>query len=246
MVVLEEHDARFELNLRATRSERLIVIWSESRSTSEAWVLDAAAPESTPRSVGGRRHGVVYHVEHAPSSAGDRMLVVTNDGAVEFRLMTAPVSLDADLDASAWVEARPEHPDERLYRADAFADGVVLSYRSGGAHRLRIVRHDDLAGEGRVLSSRYDGGLSRPLPERAVRRAHRDRRRRELPAAAGLVDGRPRAPGSASTCTAVRRRASTRTPTPWSGVPSRRRTAPRCRRCSYDATTRRSTAPPPA
>ena len=42
VVVLEEHDARFELNLRATRSERLIVIWSESRSTSEAWVLDAA------------------------------------------------------------------------------------------------------------------------------------------------------------------------------------------------------------
>lgn len=158
VVVLEEHDARFELNVRATRSERLIVIWSESRSTSESWVLDAAAPESAPRSVGPRRHGVVYHVEHAPSAAGDRLLVVTNDGAVEFRLMTAPVSLEADLDVSAWVEARPEHPDERLYRADAFADGVVLSFRSGGAHRLRIVRHDDLAGEGRVLSSRYRVG----------------------------------------------------------------------------------------
>ena len=90
VVVLEEHDARFELNLRATRSGRLIVIWSESRSTSEAWVLDADAPESAPRSVGGRRHGVLYRVEHAPSPAGDRMLVVTNDGAVEFRLMTRP------------------------------------------------------------------------------------------------------------------------------------------------------------
>ena len=158
VVVLEEHDARFELNLRAARSGRLIVIWSESRSTSEAWVLDADAPESEPRSVGGRRHGVLYRVEHAPSPAGDRMLVVTNDGAVEFRLMTAPVPLDADQDASAWVEARPEHADERLWQADAFADGVVLSYRSGGAHRLRIVGHDDLAGGGRVLSSRYDVG----------------------------------------------------------------------------------------
>ncbi len=158
VVVLEEHDARFELNLRATRSGRLIVLWSESRSTSEAWVLHADAPESTPRSVGGRRHGVLYRVEHAPSPAGDRMLVVTNDGAVEFRLMTAPVSLEADQDASAWAEARPEHPDERLWQADAFADGVVLSYRSGGAHRLRVVGHDALARDGRVLSSRYDVG----------------------------------------------------------------------------------------
>ncbi len=134
------------------------MIWSESRSTSEAWVLDAEAPESVPRSVGGRRHGVLYRVEHAPSPAGDRLLVVTNDGAVEFRLMTAPVPLAADVDHSAWVEARPEHPDERLWQADAFADGVVLSYRSGGAHRLRVVRHDDLAGPGRVLSSRYQVG----------------------------------------------------------------------------------------
>jgi oligopeptidase B len=158
VVVLEEPDARFELNLRPTRSGELIVIWSESRSTSEAWVVDATSPESPPRSVGGRRHGVQYRVEHAPSPAGDRMLVTTNDGAVEFRLMTAPVPRGGDQDATVWVEARPGRPDERLLQADAFAAGVVLSYRSDGRHRLRIVDHDDLAGEGRVLDSRYDVG----------------------------------------------------------------------------------------
>jgi oligopeptidase B len=158
VVVLEEHDARFELNLRSTRSGELVVIWSESRSTSEAWVVEAAAPESPPRSVGGRRHGVRYRVEHAPSAAGDRMLVTTNDGAVEFRLMTAPVPRGADQDASVWVEARPGRPDERLLQADSFASAVVLSYRSAGQHRLRVVGHDDLAGEGRVLTSRYEVG----------------------------------------------------------------------------------------
>ena len=110
-VVLEELDQRFELNVRSTRSGELIVLWSESRSTSEAWVVDAAAPESAPRSVGGRRHGVAYRVEHAPSPAGDRMLVVTNDDAVEFRLMTAPVPRERDQDASVWVEVRPERAD---------------------------------------------------------------------------------------------------------------------------------------
>jgi oligopeptidase B len=157
-LVLEEPDERFEICLRPTRSGDLVAIWSASRSTGEAWVLDARTPEATPRSVGGRRHGVNYSVEHAPSSLGDRLLVVTDDGAVESRLMTAPVPRDADQDHTAWAEARPEHPGERLYRADAFADAVVLSYRSDGQHRLRVVRHDDLAGEGLVLASRHDVG----------------------------------------------------------------------------------------
>src|SRR5262249_20106311 len=121
-------------------------------------VLDAHSPESPPRSVGGRRHGVNYSVEHARSGQGDRLLVVTDDGAVESRLMTAPVPREGDQDHPAWVEARPEHPAERLYRADAFADGVVLSFRSDGQHRLRVVGHDDLAGDGVALSSRHEAG----------------------------------------------------------------------------------------
>jgi oligopeptidase B len=161
VLILEEPDPMFAVNVRASRAGQLIVIWSESRSTSEAWVLDAADPDSSPRSVAGRRHGVVYHVEHSPSPAGDRLLVVTNDAAVEFRMMTAPVPRNSDRtaqDHTAWSEARPENPRERLLRADAFAAGVVLSYRAEGQHRLRIVAHEDLAGGGRVLASRYEVG----------------------------------------------------------------------------------------
>ncbi len=157
-LVLTEPDEMFSVNVRTTRSGELVVIWSESRSTSEAWVLDAADPDSRPRPVGGRRHGVVYHVEHAPSPAGDRLLVLTNDDADEFRLMTAPVPRDHDQDHTTWTEARPENPRERLLRADAFARGVVLTYRAENEPRLRVVPHDDLAGAGRVLSSRYEVG----------------------------------------------------------------------------------------
>ena len=69
---------------------------------------------------------MTYEVEHAPSPGADHVLVVTNDDAVEFRLMSAPVPREADQDHSSWVEVRPEDADERLYRADAFADAVVL------------------------------------------------------------------------------------------------------------------------
>jgi oligopeptidase B len=149
VLVLEEPDERFELVLRATRSGELVLVTSESRSTSEVWAVDSRSPESQPRSVGGRRHGVVYHADHAR----DRLLIVTNDAAVEFRLMSAPVPRDADQDHTSWFEVRPEDSDERLYRADAFAEAVVLAYRADGQHRLRIVRHDDLAGDGIALGS---------------------------------------------------------------------------------------------
>jgi oligopeptidase B len=158
VLVLEEADERFELTVRSTRSGALVAITAGSRLTSEAWVIPADDPTAPPRSAGGRRQGVAYEVEHAPSGATDRLLVVTNDDAVEFRLMTAPVPRDRDQDHTAWSQARGEHPDERLYRADAFADAVVLSYRSQGEHRLRIVGHDELAGDGMVLRTRHDVG----------------------------------------------------------------------------------------
>ncbi|HEX4471320.1 MAG TPA: prolyl oligopeptidase family serine peptidase [Nocardioides sp.] len=154
LLVLEEPDPRFDLDIRATRSGELVVISSESRLTSEVWVVDARRPESPARSVGGRRHGVTYDVEHA----GEGLLVVTNDDAVEFRLMTAPLPADADQDHTSWTLARPEHPDERLLRADGFAEAVVLAYRADGQHRLRILSPDDLGGDGIVVGSRDEVG----------------------------------------------------------------------------------------
>jgi oligopeptidase B len=59
VLVLEEPDEMFSVNVRTTRSGELIVIWSESRSTSEAWILEGADPDSRPRSAGGRRPGLV-------------------------------------------------------------------------------------------------------------------------------------------------------------------------------------------
>jgi oligopeptidase B len=154
VLVLEEPDQHFELEVRATRSEDLVVVTSGSRSTSEVWVIDAHAPESEPRSVGGRRHGVLYDVEHAD----DSLLLVTNDGAVEFRLARAPVPTDADQDHTVWTEARPESQDERLLRADAFVGAVVLSYRADGQRRLRVLPADDLGADGIVVRSREEVG----------------------------------------------------------------------------------------
>lgn len=145
VLVLSEPDERFEVSLRGARTGD-IVVWSESSSTSEVWVLDATDATRPPRSVGGRRPGVRYHAEprRLPDGSTD-LLVVTNDRAVEFRLMTAPVP-SGDQDADSWREARSERRSDRLLRADAFAAGVVLTLRRGGTQLLELVPHDGLAG----------------------------------------------------------------------------------------------------
>ncbi|MFN8189580.1 MAG: prolyl oligopeptidase family serine peptidase [Nocardioidaceae bacterium] len=158
VLVHVEPDDRFELGVRGTRSGDLVVLWSESNSTSECWVVDAHDVTRGPWSVGGRRHGVRYHAEHRRTPTGGDLLIVTNDDAVEFRLMTAPVPDGADQEASSWVEARGEDPADRLERVDAFDAGVVVALRSGGDHVLRVLPHDDLAGPGRVVRSRFPGG----------------------------------------------------------------------------------------
>lgn len=157
VMVLEEPDERFDLNVRLTRSGEAIVLLSESRDTGESWYLDARAPLSAPVSIGGRRPGVVYRAEHVRSGP---LLLVTNDDAVEFRLMQTAVPT-GDQDASHWSEVRAEDPAERLERADAFDGYAVLSLRTGGVHTLRILPLDDLGGSGRDLVSRFPTGAVR-------------------------------------------------------------------------------------
>ena len=159
VLVIEDPDERFEVQVRGTRSGGLVLIWSESNTTSECWTVDAHDVSRGPWSVGGRRAGVRYHAEHRRLSGGSAdLLVVTNERAVEFRLMRAPVPEGADQDATSWVEVRPEDPADRVERVDAFEEGVVLSLRTGGERVLRLLAHDDLAGPGRDVRSRFPGG----------------------------------------------------------------------------------------
>ncbi|MEZ5095260.1 MAG: hypothetical protein R2731_03565 [Nocardioides sp.] len=56
-LLLEESDERFELRLRQARSGGAIVVWAESNTTTECWLLDPHDLDRPPRSAGGRRAG---------------------------------------------------------------------------------------------------------------------------------------------------------------------------------------------
>ncbi len=138
VIVYQEDDERFGVGVELTRSERYLFIHSASKLTSEVWLLDAANPTGEFTVVAPRRSGVEYEVEHQVRADGTgRLLILHNDGALNFELAQAPVT-----DPSAWTPLIPHEDDTRLLGVDAFAGHIVVYLRREGLTGLRIIGND--------------------------------------------------------------------------------------------------------
>lgn len=131
-LVFQEDDERFEVSIELSKSERYVFITSASQITSEVRFLPSDQPGSEPTLIEPRRDGVEYSVEHQ----GDRFLILTDDGARNFRLMAAPVSSPH---RESWVEVVPERPGVRLNSTDVHRNHVVLGQRSDAMQRLEVL-----------------------------------------------------------------------------------------------------------
>ena len=134
--VQSEPDERFWLGLEQSRDRRWLVFSAESKLTSECRLLSTAEPEGEPRLVAPRRPGVEYDVE----PAGDRLLIVHNDGAEDFAVAQAPLSTTGPAD---WVTVLPHRIGVRVLGVDAYASHVVVSLRRDGMTGLHVLPRDD-------------------------------------------------------------------------------------------------------
>ncbi len=149
-VVLHETDERFWVSVGRTRSDRYVVVGSGSKVTSEYHLLDSADPTAEPRVVAPRRQGVEYAVEHAVVDGHDVLLVLHNDGAENFELAWTPVDAIGPAGHEHWQPLLPHDPAVRLEDTDAFAGHVVVSQRSEGLTRLRLLHLERRDGRLRV------------------------------------------------------------------------------------------------
>jgi oligopeptidase B len=134
--VLNEPDERFWVGVDASRDDRWLILGSASKLTSESRLLSTDDPEGEPRVVAPRRQGVEYDVE----PAGDRLLIVHNDGAQDFELAEAP------LDSTSWEQWTPvlrQEPGVRILSASAYAGHGVVSLRRNGSLVLHVLPRDD-------------------------------------------------------------------------------------------------------
>jgi oligopeptidase B len=131
-LVLQEDDERFELSVELTKSERYIIFSSSSQVTSESRYLRSDDPTGEPVLIEARRHGVEYSVDDQEK----RFLILTNDGARNFRLMAAPIDRSG---RDSWEELVPERNGVRLNATDVHINHVVLGQRSDGLQRLEVL-----------------------------------------------------------------------------------------------------------
>ena len=140
--VFHEPDERYWVGVGLTRSRRYLEIEVGSKITSEARILDAQDPTGDFEVVWPRREGVEYSIEHAVIDGEDRLLVVHNDGAVDFEV--------ADVAASDPMGERrtlvPHVVGTRIEGIDAFSGHLVLEYRREALPRVAVLRLGDDAG----------------------------------------------------------------------------------------------------
>lgn len=128
-----ESDERFHLGMELTRSGDWIVIEASSKTSSENWLIPASDPATNPLIVRPRRADVEYHLDHW----GDRFVVLTNEEAPDFRVMTAPID-----DPARWSELLAHQAGRRIARVDCFADHLVVQDWVDAQPRLRIMDRD--------------------------------------------------------------------------------------------------------
>ena len=92
-LVYEETDRRFSLGTGSTRDTAFVLLGLHRTNTSEWRAIPSAEPLAAPTVVMARREGVEYAVDHlTPAAAADGgwFVALTNDDALDFRVLAAP------------------------------------------------------------------------------------------------------------------------------------------------------------
>ena len=138
-LLYEEPDEGFYLGLDRTRSNAYILLASNSKITSEVWFVDANAPDDAFQLIQERQPGIEYYVYHHPGDSQDprtnQFYIVTNEEAINFKLMVTPVTTP---DKKHWETIIPHRDAVMLDDIDIFADHLVRYEREQGLPTIRI------------------------------------------------------------------------------------------------------------
>ena len=132
VLVHEEADEKFHVGISRMRSGAFIAVTSHSKVTTEVRLISTDDPSADPVEVAPRREGVEYSVDHG----GDVLWIVTNDEAVDFRLVRAPVS---DPSPANWEEVVPQRPATRLLDVEVFSTHVAIHERHEAVRRIQLM-----------------------------------------------------------------------------------------------------------
>ncbi|OCT39257.1 S9 family peptidase [Pseudomonas putida] len=134
--VFEEPDGRFFLHCYRASSERQLVLLLNSKTTSEAWVLDATTPQADFTCLAPRVEGHEYFPDHGQLDGQWRWFIRSNQDGINFALFHAPA--DKVPSRAQWQVLVPHRDDIMLEGLSLNASALSLSLREGGLPIIEV------------------------------------------------------------------------------------------------------------
>ncbi|XP_039213665.1 prolyl endopeptidase-like isoform X2 [Crotalus tigris] len=132
-LVYTESDARYFVDLYRTKDKHFITINSNSKTTSEVWLVDCRRPFKSPVLVQKRTQNIIYHVEHRNN---ELYILTTYGNPVVYKLMKAPVG---SCSLENWQPIYTVHENAKLIDLDMFRDHCIIFLKLGGELYLDII-----------------------------------------------------------------------------------------------------------
>ena len=151
--VYEDDDVLNNVGLGRSKSGKYIFISDDGYTSSQWSVIPTASPGDAPRVIAPRKANVEYNVDHIPGA----FLMVTNDGARNFKIVRIP---ENDLSPAKWTDWQQANDSVFVQYV-----GAIQGLRGGGRaiRRARAAARDEP--RDRRLARRH-------LPRARVRRVH--------------------------------------------------------------------------
>lgn len=130
--VFYEDDETFSVFIYKTKSEKYLIIGSESTLTSEYRFLEANNPGGEFKIIQPRTRRLEYSVEHF----GNDFYIRTNLNALNFKLVKTPVSAT---EKENWQEVISHRDDVYFSDFEILKDYLVVSERKEGITQLRVM-----------------------------------------------------------------------------------------------------------
>jgi len=132
-LVFYEKDETFDVSVYKSKSKKYLLINSSSTLTTEYRIVLATTPDAKFKVFQKRTRGLEYSISHF----GSHFYILTNkDKATNFKLMITDE--DKPLKEN-WVDLIPHREDVLLEDIDIFKDYLVVSERSEGLNKIRIM-----------------------------------------------------------------------------------------------------------
>lgn len=131
VVVYVEKDNTNYIGVSKSKNGSYILISSEGTLSSEELFIDADTPEASFKVFQPRIKDVLYQV----IPLQDSFLILTNDGAQNFKVMQTPLNATR---RENWKEFIPHRVDVLVSGIDEFQDFIVISERKDGLSQLAV------------------------------------------------------------------------------------------------------------